>query len=83
MWQDIIITIVGIILDLAMLPQIMRGFKLKKKMIASSTALITMAGVFIVGFVFFTLKLYFSTLIQFIGGTFWMILFIQSVRYKN
>jgi uncharacterized protein with PQ loop repeat len=83
MWQDIAITIVGIILNLAMLPQIIRGFKLKRKMIASSTAIITMIGVFVVGFVFFTLKLYFSAILQCIGGIFWTILFIQSIIYKN
>jgi uncharacterized protein with PQ loop repeat len=83
MWQDLAITIVGIILNLAMLPQITRGFKLKRKMMASSTALITTIGVFIVGYVFFTLNLYFSALLQLVGGTFWAILFIQSRIYKN
>ena len=83
MWQDLVITIIGIILNLAMLHQITRGFKLKRKMMASSTALITTIGVLIVGYVFFTLNLYFSALLQIVGGTLWAILFIQSKIYKN
>jgi len=83
MWQDFTLMIVAICLNIAMLPQIIKGFKAKKKMMASSTTLITVIGIFIVGFVYLSLNLYFSAVLQLIGGILWLILFIQSIIYKN
>ncbi len=83
MWQDIIITIVSIFFVFSLVPQIVHGFKTKKKTITFSTALMTVIGVGVMAFIYFTLKLYFSTAIQVIIGTLWLILFIQSVVYKK
>ena len=83
MWQDIIIAIISISFAFALLPQVIHGFKTKRKTITVSTALITVVGVYIMVFIYLTLKLYFSAIIQVINGTLWLILFIQSIAYKK
>ena len=81
-WQDIIITIVIISFSYALLPQIYQGFKKKKGFINLQTSGITGLGMYVLTFVYFTLELYFSTFMVFIGGILWSILFIQKIIYK-
>jgi hypothetical protein len=83
MWQDIAITILSICFVIALIPQISNGFKTKKSTVSKLTALITFVGAYIMAFVFFTLELYSSTIVQSIAGTFWFIIFIQSIIYRN
>jgi hypothetical protein len=83
MWQDITIAIISIIFDIVLIPQIIFGFKSKRKTIACSTALVTFIGVYATTLIYFTLQLYLTTLTSLIGGTLWFILFIQSVKYKK
>ncbi len=83
MWQDIALSIILIILNIALILQVIEGFKTKKKAIAFSTGLITVIGLYFACFIYFTLNLYFSALIEFLGGTLWLILFIQSIIYKK
>jgi len=81
-WQDWIITFAIALTGYALLPQIFFGFKHKKKTIEIQTALITTIAIFVITFVFFTLKLYLSATIQIIIGILWAILLIQSIIYK-
>jgi|TARA_B100001971_G_scaffold196795_1_gene204926 hypothetical protein len=81
-WQDIIITITIIAFSYALLPQIYQGFKQKKGFINLQTSVITALGMYVLTFVYFTLKLYFSTIMAFITGTLWAILFAQKLSYK-
>jgi hypothetical protein len=83
MWQDIVIAVASIFLSYAIIPQILYGFKKKKKTVTCQTALITVIGVYAIAFSFFTLQLYFSAIMNSITGTLWLILFIQSVIYKD
>jgi hypothetical protein len=81
-WQDLVITIAIIFSGYALLPQILFGFKHKKKTIEIQTALITTVAIFVITFAFFTLKLYSSAIIQLIVGILWTALLIQSLKYK-
>lgn len=81
-WQDIVISIVIIAFAYALIPQIYQGFKQKKGFINLQTSGITSIGMYVLTFVYFTLSLYFSTIIGFITGTLWAILFFQKLIYK-
>ena len=83
MWQDIAIAIISIIFNIVLIPQIIYGFKSKRKTLAPSTALFTFIGVYATVFVYFTLKLYFTAIMSIISGTLWLILFVQSTKYKK
>jgi len=82
MWQDYIITLSVIAFSYALIPQIYQGFKKKKGFITIQTSLITSLGMYALTYVYFTLNLYFSTIMVFITGTLWLILFIQKIIYK-
>jgi hypothetical protein len=83
MWQDIVITIASIGFSVALIPQVISGFKTKRKTINFSTALITFIGIYAMAVSFLTLGLYFSATMNFISGTLWFLLFIQSIVYKK
>ena len=82
-WQDIVITVTLIVFSYALLPQIYQGFKHKKGFVNLQTSAITALGTYVLGFVYFTLKLYFSAFMVFIIGTLWAILFFQKITYKK
>ena len=81
-WQDTTIAIVIIAFSYALLPQVYQGFKQKKGLINLQTSTITALGMYILSFVYFTLELYFSTIMSLITGTLWAILFFQKIAYK-
>ena len=83
MWQDIAIATISIIFNIALIPQIIHGFKTKRKNIAHSTAIVTVFGIFINCFIYFTLGLYFTVITGLVGGILWAILLIQSYKYKK
>jgi hypothetical protein len=82
-WQDIVITSASIIFSLALLPQAYYGFKEKTCPIKPQTSLPTFLGLYAVSFSFFTLSLLFSSIITFITGSIWFLLFAQSLLYKK
>jgi len=83
MWQDYIISLAIILANYALVPQVIHGFKIKKKTITFQTGLIMSFAVYLVSIMFFTLELYFSAIMNFIGGILWTILFIQSIIYRK
>ncbi len=83
MWQDIAIAAFTIVIDLALIPQIIHGFKTKRKNITFSTGLLYIISTFALSFIYFTLNLYLSTIVQSIGAIEWLTLFIQSIVYKK
>jgi len=83
MWQDIVLTIVNITLAYALIPQVYKGFKDKKGHITFQTGLITTIGMYAIALTYFTLALFFSTIIATIVGTLWLILSIQTIIYKK
>ena len=62
----------------ALIPQVYRGFKDKKGYITIQTGLITTTGMYAIAITYFTLNLFFSTIIAIIVGTLWLILLIQK-----
>ena len=82
-WQDIIIFVIIILFSYALIPQIILGFKRNKALISLQTSSITFISRYILTFVYFTLNLYFSTIIGFITGTSGLILFIQGIVYRK
>ncbi|VVB82600.1 Uncharacterised protein [uncultured archaeon] len=83
MWQDYAITTLFIILNAALVPQIVHGFKIKKRMISPLTGIMTAIPMYLLAIIFFTLGLTFSMIMEIIGGSLWFILLIQSIIYKN
>jgi len=83
MWQDIVLMIVSILLSYALIPQVIKGFKSKRRLISTETSIITFLGLYVASYIYLTLNLYFTTIVTFITGTLWLILFIQSMIYKK
>lgn len=82
-WQDIVITTCIIAFSYALIPQITLGFKKKKSLISTQTSLITATGMIILGIVYITLNLTFSSILAFITGALWATILIQSLIYKK
>ena len=82
-WQDIVITIANISFSYALITQIVKGFKEEKANISLQTGLLTALGLYMMVVAFFTLKLWFSSIISSFNGTLWLTLFLQSIVYEN
>ncbi|MFH1365555.1 MAG: hypothetical protein ABIH28_03155 [archaeon] len=82
-WQDLVITIAVLLMSYALFPQVIKGFKTKKPLISKQTALITSMALYSISFVYLTLNLYFSSAMNFLTGTLWIVLLIQSIRYEK
>ena len=82
-WQDFVISIVNIVFMIALVPQVYNGFKLKKGTVLIATSLPTLIGLYVVSVVYYTLQLYYSSIITVLGGILWTILFIQRLKYKT
>jgi hypothetical protein len=82
-WQDFVIAIANILMGYALIPQVFKGFKNKKAYIKFQTGLITSLALYILGITLFTLNLFFSGAIALFNATMWLILFIQSIIYKQ
>jgi hypothetical protein len=83
MWQDILITIANAFLGYALIPQIIKGFKEKKVNISFQTIILYAIALYMIAISFFTLELFLSSIVTGIAATLWLILFIQSIIYKN
>lgn len=83
MWQDIGLSIVVILFNIALVPQIIYGARVKRKTIATLTALLTIIGAAFIGYIYFSLNLYTSAGIQIITTILWGVLLFQSIKYKK
>lgn len=81
-WQDWTISILLVLISYALVPQVIHGFKKKKKTIKLQTSIITTLSLYVMALTFFTLKLYFSAAVDLIAGTLWLLLLIQGIIYK-
>jgi uncharacterized protein with PQ loop repeat len=81
-WQDLVITIAVFLMSYALVPQVIKGFKTKKSLISIQTAAITAIALYSISLVYLTLDLYFSSAMNFLTGTLWTVLLIQSLVYK-
>ena len=83
LWQDILITTASFVFSLALFPQIYYGFKEKKGHITYATSVPTFIGLYAICIAYFSLHLVLSTIVCFITGTLWFILFIQRWMYNK
>lgn len=81
-WQDIVISLANIVFALALIPQVIRGFKDKKGYLVLSSSIPTTIGLYVVSITFLSLNLIFSSIISFLVGTVWLTLLIQKLVYK-
>jgi hypothetical protein len=82
-WQDIVLSVVSVVFSIALIPQIIDGYKYKRGGINILTSMPTFTGLYVISFVYYTLSLYFSSFVSIFMGTLWLILFIQRVIYKK
>lgn len=80
-WQDVVITITSVVFVLSLIPQVYDGFKEKVGPIKLQTSIPIFLCVYINGFVFSTLGLYFSAVVTVVNGTLWFVLFLHRVMY--
>jgi len=82
-WQDIVITIASIVFSIALVPQVITGFKHKKGFVTLAASIPTTLGLYTLTFTYLTLSLTYSAITVFITGTLWWILFMQSIVFKK
>ncbi len=82
-WQDITLTIVGIIFTLSLIPQVIEGYRKKNGAVSLLTSVPTTIGLAIIAYTYTTLHLYFSAVMITITGILWLLLWIQRIRYRK
>lgn len=80
-WQDYVIGAMAVLLSVALVPQVYHGFRLRKGTILPSAGILTTLGLYVLAVCFATLKLYFSTVMNIVTGTLWLILLLQTIVY--
>ncbi len=83
LWQDIVIVVANIIFFASLVPQVYYGFKEKKGFITLATSGPIAIGLYAMSISFYTLNLYFSSIVSMMTGTLWLVLFIQRLMYRK
>ncbi|MDP3880879.1 MAG: hypothetical protein Q8Q32_01710 [bacterium] len=82
-WQDIAITIASVVFTVALVPQLVYGFREKRASMQRITSIPTFIGLYVVAFSYFTLELYFSCAITSMAATIWLLFYIQTILYAK
>jgi len=82
-WQDVVLSIVVIGFSYALIPQVIKGFKVKRGLITLQTGLITAIGLYICVIVNISLKLYVTGALNFCTATCWLLLAIQRIKWGD
>ena len=82
-WQDIVISISNLLFTYSISNQVYYGFRKKKGLIVLQTSIITTLGLFALTIAFLTLDLYLSSVVSFINGALWYMLFLQRLIYEK
>ena len=82
-WQDIALSIASVLLGYALFPQVIKGFKDKRQDLSLQTSTLTVLGLMIITFSYFTLELTFSTIVTGITTSLWITLLIQAIIYND
>jgi len=83
LWQDAVITVANIIFFISLVPQVYCGFKEKKGFITLATSGPIAIGLYAMSISFYTLNLYFSSIVSIMTGTLWVVLFFQRLMYRK
>ena len=78
-WQDVVISIVGLMFGVILFPQLKDVFKGKTSLNLYSASLTTL-GLFILAITFATMELWLSFFADFFSATVWFLLFVLSYR---
>lgn len=81
--QDIVLTVCGLFLGYALIPQVVRGFKYKIGVMDVQTAVITTTALFIMSITFATLGLWFTSIGNSVTTSLWFLLLVQRIIYRN
>lgn len=81
-WQDLVISIASATFAIALIPQVVYGFKAKQGPMKLITAIPTFLGLFAIAYSVWTLGLIFSAVTTTITGVMWLLLAIQSFMYR-
>ena len=79
MWQDIVMSGIGIVFTIMLIPQLIDIVK-KQVSMNYMTCVVTGLGCFVIAFVDVTLTLFFAAIISVITGIIWLLLFILSIK---
>ena len=82
-WQDILIGIGTIILSYALVPQVIYGFKKKKKTVVLQASLATVIGLSMLTISYTSLKMTFALITNLLATFLWVLLLIQGILYKE
>ena len=82
-WQDFALFFVSFLFSVALLPQVILGFRKKKKLVSLLTASLTFTGLYFTGIVYITLHLYFAAVMSLIAGSIWLTIFIQGIVFRE
>ena len=81
-WQDTLIAVVSVSIAFSIVPQIYHNYKAKKSGVVLITSLVGFVGAYLIAYAFITLELYMSFVVTMLNGTFWLVLFLQKIKYK-
>jgi len=82
-WQDIVITIASIVFSVALVPQVIAGFKDRKGFVTLAASIPTTLGLYVLSFTYLSLNLSYSAVTAFLTGTLWWVLFMQRLVFKK
>ena len=82
-WQDIVISAANLVFAYSLFYQVLHGFRNKKGTLTLMASGLTSIGLYAMAVSFFTLELYFSTLLAAVNGTLWLALFVQRIIYSK
>ena len=82
-WQDVLIGIATIFLSYALIPQVMYGFRKKKKTVIIQTSLITTLGLIALTISYISLQMPFALTTNLSATFLWILLLIQGIVYKK
>jgi uncharacterized protein with PQ loop repeat len=81
MWQDLVLSSIGIVFTISLIPQLIDVMRKKTKM-NLTTCIITSVGCIIIGGVDFTLGLPISAIVAISTGVLWGLMLIFSITPK-
>ena len=81
MWQDMVMAICSFGFALALLPQVLKGFRDRAGYLTLPTAGLTAAAVLAISVCRFSLALHYAGVVDGVVGGLWVILLLQRLRY--
>jgi hypothetical protein len=82
-WQDITISIVGIVFIYSMIPQIIYGFKKKRGVITYQFSVLNIIAMIVLAITYLSMGLLFSVIMSVLSVLLWTILLIQKMIYSD